>query len=133
MITVANKDGTPRRTVDFLHLNSASLRQTHHTQSPFHQAESAPHISKKTVCGTRNGYHSIPIRKDDLDLTIFITLRDRYCCRTAPQGYLAARDAYTCRHDETISEIPDKAKVVDDWTLWSSDIVKCFFLTCKFF
>jgi len=132
MITVAKKDGTPRRTVDLQHLNSASVRQTHHTQSPFHQASSVPHNTKKTVCDAWNGYHSIPIREDDRDLTTFITPWGRYRYRTAPQGYLAAGDAYTRRYDEIISEIPNKAKVVDDTILWGSNMAESFFLTCKF-
>ena len=41
-------------------------------------------------------------------------------------------DAYTSRYDELISEITDKANVVDDTFLWSSNMAQCFFLTCKF-
>ena len=87
----------------------ASMRQTHHTQSSFHQASSVPHNTKKTVCDAWNGYHSIPIKEDNRDLTTFITPWGRYRYRTAPQGYLATGDAYTRRYDE-ISEIPNKKK-----------------------
>ena len=35
-----------------------------------------------------------------------------------PQGYLASSDAYTCRYDEIIKDVPRKVKVVNDSTLW---------------
>ena len=40
MVIVAKSDGSPRRTIDLQSLNDASVRQTHHTPSPFHQAMS---------------------------------------------------------------------------------------------
>ena len=47
MVVCARKNGTPRRTVDFQALNTHAVRETHHTQSPFHQARSVPHGMKK--------------------------------------------------------------------------------------
>ena len=38
MICVPKHNGEPRRTVDLQALNRASVRQTHHTKSPFHLA-----------------------------------------------------------------------------------------------
>ena len=38
MVCVPKKDLSPRRTVNFVPLNQFSARQTHHTMSPFHQA-----------------------------------------------------------------------------------------------
>ena len=35
MVTVPKHNGEPRRTVDMQSLNKASVRQTHHTRSPF--------------------------------------------------------------------------------------------------
>ena len=48
MVVCAKKDGTPRRTVDLQALNKYGIRETHHTQSPFHQARSVPHNKKKS-------------------------------------------------------------------------------------
>ena len=59
MVTVAKENGSPRRTVDLQALNNASVRQTHHTPSPFHQAMSVPHNMKKSVLDAWNGYHSL--------------------------------------------------------------------------
>lgn len=60
-------------TIDFQPLNTHATRETHHTQSPFHQARSVPHGKKKTVFDAWNGYHSVPLHPDDRHLTTFIT------------------------------------------------------------
>ena len=73
MVVCAKKNGKPRRTVDLQALNSHATRETHHTQSPFHQARSIPANKKKTVFDCWNGYHSIPLHEDDRHLTTFIT------------------------------------------------------------
>ena len=132
MVVVAKQDGTPRRTVDLQSLNAVSARQTHHTVSPFNQAALVPHNTKKTVCDAWNGYHSVPIREEDRNLTTFITPWGRYRYCTAPQGYLAAGDAYTRRFDEIISELPHKTKCVDDTLMWADTITQSFFQTCNF-
>ena len=49
LVICPKKNGKPRRTVDFQPLNTHATRETHHTQSPFHQARSVPHGKKKTV------------------------------------------------------------------------------------
>ena len=49
MVICAKKNGKPRRTVDMQSLNTNATRETHHTQSPFHQARSVPAGMKKTV------------------------------------------------------------------------------------
>ena len=49
MVVCAKKSGKPRRTVDFQRLNAHATRETHHTQSPFHQARSIPPNKLKTV------------------------------------------------------------------------------------
>ena len=47
MVLGRKKDGSPRITVDFQHLNSQSLRETHHTEPPFHLASRVPPNTKK--------------------------------------------------------------------------------------
>ena len=56
MVICAKKNGKPRRTIDFQPLNAHAGRETHHTQSPFHQARSVPQGKKKTVFDAWNGY-----------------------------------------------------------------------------
>ena len=60
MVVCAKKNGKPRRTVDFQALNLHATRETHHTQSPFHQARSVPNNTKKTVFDCWNGYQCPP-------------------------------------------------------------------------
>lgn len=135
MVTVAKTDGSPRRTVDLQELNNASVRQTHHTPSPFHQAMSVPHNTKKTVTDAWNGYHSLEICEEDRHLTTFITPYGRYQYCSATQGFLASGDAYTRRFDEIISQsqqLQNHTKCVDDTLLWADDIETAFFQTCKF-
>ena len=86
MVVCAKKNGKPRRTVDFQALNLHATCETHHTQSPFHQACSIPSNTKKTVFDCWNGYHSVPLHADEHHLTTFITPWGRYCYKTAPQG-----------------------------------------------
>ena len=78
MVVCAKKNGKPRRTVDFQALNLHATRETHHTQSPFHQARSIPSSTKKTVFDCWNGYHSVPLHTEDRHLTTFITPWGRY-------------------------------------------------------
>ena len=110
MVVCAKKNGQPRRTVDFQALNLHATRETHHTQSPFHQARSIPSHKRKTVFDCWNGYHSVPLHPDDHHLTTFITPWGRYRYKTAPQGYIASGDGYSRRFDEIVAHVPNKTK-----------------------
>ena len=55
MVVCAKKSGKPRRTVDFQALNKHATRETHHTQSPFHQARMVPNNTKKSTFDAWNG------------------------------------------------------------------------------
>jgi len=122
MVVCAKKNGTPRRTVDFQPLNTHATRETHHTQSPYHQVRSVSPSSKKTVSDAWNGYHSVSPREEDLHLTTFITPWGRYRYRTLPQGYITSGESYSRRFDEIASDFPDKIKAIDDALLWSETI-----------
>ena len=74
MVVVAKHDGSPRRTVDFIALNSASQRQTHHQKSPFTIAPEVPSHIKKSVLDVWNAYHAVPIKEEDRDKLTFITI-----------------------------------------------------------
>ena len=127
MVVCAKKNGQPRRTVDLQALNQHATRETHHTQSPFHQDRSVPNNKKKTIFDCWNGYHSVAIHPDDHHLTTFITPWGRYRYKTAPQGYVASGDGFSRRFDKIVSEILDKTKCIDDALLWADNIEGSFF------
>ena len=87
MVVCPKKDGKPRRTVDLSGLNKVSARQTHPTESPFHQAVSVPKNTYKTVLDCWEGYHSVPLVKEDRPYTRFITPFGSYQYITSPQGF----------------------------------------------
>ena len=127
MVICAKKNGKPRRTVDFQALNKHAFRETHHTQSPFHQGRRIPNGKRKTVFDAWNGYHSVPLHEDVRHKTTFITPWGRYRYLSTPQGYIASGDGYTRRYDEIVADIGDKTKCVDDTLLWSDTIEESYF------
>ena len=92
MVVVTNKGGTPRRTVDFQHLNSQSQRETHHCQPPFQLVSQIPSNTKKTVVDAVDGYHAIKLDTESQALTTFITEWGRFMYLRMPQGLIAAGD-----------------------------------------
>ena len=84
MLIVPKSSGEPRRTVDFKALNDASVRQTHHTKSPFALASEVPRGTVKSVLDVWNAYHSVPIRTEDKDKSTFITPWGRFRYLRAP-------------------------------------------------
>ena len=127
MVICAKINGKPRRTIDFQSPNTHATRETHHTQSPFHQARLVPHGKKKTVFDAWNGYHSVPLHPDDRHYTTFITPWGRYQYCTAPQGYIASGDGYSRHYDEVVASFPQKTKCIDDTLMWSDTIQNSFF------
>ena len=132
MVIAPKKDGSPRRTVDLQALNRASVRQTHHTASPYHTAASIPSGVMETCLYAWNGYHSVQLDESSRKMTSFITPWGVYRYRTAPQGYLAFGDAYTHRYDNIVRDFGDIAKCVDDVCLWGKSNEENFFKTCQY-
>ena len=132
MITVAKKDGSPRRTVDLQNLNSATRRETHHTPSPFNVVSTIPSGTKKTVLDAWNGYHSVPLSPDACAATTFITEWGRYRYLCAPQGFHASNDGYTKRFDDITQGFPRVARIVDDSVLWDTEMTQSFWHTVRY-
>ena len=132
MVVTAKKDGRPRRTIDYQHLNDQCLRETHHQGSPFHLAMQVPSGSFKTVLDAVDGYHSVPLDAESQPITTFITEWGRYMYARMPQGFLASGDAYTSRYDQVIIEVPRKVKIVDDVLLHDANVENAFFHTFDF-
>ena len=128
MVVAAKKDGSPRRTVDLQELNKATLRETHHTPSPFNLVSTIPANTRKTVLDAWNGYHSLPLSEDTREATTFITEWGRYRYCRAPMGFHASGDAYTRRFDDITVGVPRVARIIDDSVLWDpeEDIADAF-------
>ena len=124
MVVFPKSDGSPRRTVDLQALNRTAVRQTHPTDTPFHLAAAIPRNSVKSILDCWNGYHSVPLAPEDRHLTTFITPFGRYRYKVAPQGFLAAGDAYTARLTLLTAEIVNKKQLVDD-----TCVHRCIFST----
>ena len=122
MVVTAKKDGTPRRVVDLQALNKVSLRETHHTPSPWEQVSSIPKNMKKTVLDAWNGYHSVRLDPKSCHKTTFLTVFGRYMYLRAVQGFKASGDAYTKRFDDITVGFPDVTRIVDDSCLYKPTI-----------
>ena len=114
MVVVPKKDGTPRRTIDLQNLNKATLRETHHTPTPFHTVSVIPKGKVKTILDAWNGYHSVPLSAAARDATTFISEWGRYRYLRAPQGFHASNDGYTKRFDDITAGFPRVVRIIDD-------------------
>ena len=72
MVTVPKHNGEHRRTVDMQSLNRASVRQTHHTKSPFMLTSAVLSDTIKSVLDFWSSFHSVPLVEEDRDKTRFI-------------------------------------------------------------
>ena len=127
MVVTTKSDGSPRRTIDYQHLNSQCFRQTHFTHSPFNLASQVPPNTKKTVLDAVDGFHSVKVSEDSQHLLMFITEWGRYIPLRMPQGYFASGDAYTQRTDNITKDVKRKLKIIDDTLLYDETIEESFF------
>ena len=132
MLVIPKKDGTPRRVVDLQALNKVSVRETHHTPSPWQQVSRIPKNMKKSILDAWNGYHSVPLAPESRHKTTFITEWGRYWYLRAVQGYKASGDAYTKRFDDITVGFPDVTRIVDDSCLWKPTIAESFWHICRY-
>ena len=100
--------------LDFQPLNRYCDRETHHTLRPFDVVSNIPSHIYKTVLETYNEYHQVPLDKESVKLTTFITEFDRYQYLRAPQRHTSSGDAYTRRYDDIIADVPRKHKITDE-------------------
>ena len=129
---IKKKSGKIRRTVDYSAINRSTLRETHHTPSPFNLASSIPPNSKKTCLDAWNGYHSLPLSDDAKNALTFITESGRYRPITTPQGFHGSGDGYTKRADDITVDFPRHKKCVDDTLLYDDSIATAFWHTVDY-
>ena len=78
-----------------------------------------------------NAYHSVPIREEDRDKTVFIIEEGTYRYLRAPQGHLASRDGFTHRESIIARHIKNKVTLVDDSLLWDNTAEENFVSVCN--
>ena len=100
--------------------------------TPFHLAAAIPSGSIKSVVDCWKGYHSVPLAPEDRPYTTFITPFGKYRYKVAPQGFLAAGDAYTARMSAITAEITNKKQLVDDTCVYNNNLADNFMDTCRF-
>ena len=132
MVVTRKHDGSPRRTVDLSPLNKYCRRETHASQSPFQLARRIPPDTYKSVTDAWNGYHSVPLRKEDRHYTTFITPFGRFRYKRAPQGFLSSGDAYNRRFEAIISDFERKERCVDDTIHYDVNLEEHWWRTLKF-
>ena len=114
MVICAKQNGTPRRTIDFQPLNLHATRETHHTQSPFHQARSVPRERKRLSSMHGMGttvYHSTLMT----DTTLHSSLLGAATDITQPHKATSPRTMDT-PEDKTRSRPPSPTKP-SVWTI----------------
>ena len=111
-----------RLTVDFTRLNRFVKRPTHPVRSPQDAvAAISPGAAFFTKLDAKAGYHQVPIRPGDKDLTCFITPWGRFRYTRAPMGIVSSGDVYNQRGDAALGDIPRTCKVVDDVLAYDAD------------
>ncbi|XP_043228627.1 uncharacterized protein LOC122384887 [Amphibalanus amphitrite] len=124
-VAKGSSDGTVsgcRLTVDFTKLNRFVKRPTYPVRSPQDAfAFVSPGAAYFTKLDSKAGYHQVPIRPEDRDLTCFITPWGRYRYLRAPMGIVSSGDVYNQRGDAALGDIPRTCKVVDDVLAYDAD------------
>ena len=73
MVVSRKHDWSPRCTVDASRTYKHCRCDPYATESPFHVVCRVPDGTWNSVVDARNGYHSIPLRESNKNLTTFIT------------------------------------------------------------
>ena len=111
-----------RLTVDFTKLNKYVKRPIHPVRGTHDAVASIERGARFfTKMDSKSGYHQVPIRKEDQDLTTFLTPWGRFRYRRAVMGLTCSGDIYNQRGDQALGDIPRTCKVVDDVIVWDSD------------
>jgi hypothetical protein len=99
--------------------NKAIPRPRHPTKTLFEAATAIPAWTYKTVVNSKDGYHSIPLAKEDRKHTTFINPwgRCEYCMVLNGRGLISAGDAYCLLYDSIIKKFLDIKWAVDDTCL----------------
>ena len=132
MVVTRKDNGDPRRTVDLSPLNKHCIREVHAMKPPFELAKGIPPNTWRTVTDAWNGFHSIPLHKDDRHLTTFLShWGPRYRYLMAPQGYASSGDGYNRRLDDILSDFERQKRCVDDNIHYDDDLEQHWWRTIE--
>lgn len=132
MVTVKKKDGNPRITVDYTHLNKQCLRETYPNPRPFDIASTIPLYTYKTTADAYRGYHQILLDKASRKMTTFITEMGMMRNLRSPEGLISSGDAYSARFSKVLIDIPRLKRLVDDTIMYDDNIEEAFHHTYNF-
>ena len=132
LLATAKENGDPRLVVDLQALNAVSVRETHHTPSPWNLVSAIPKGVRKTILDAKDGYHAIPLAPESRPLTTFICEWGRLWFQRAPQGWTGSGDAYTKRVDEITADVDDHVRCIDDACLWKITVEDSFWHAVKY-
>ena len=132
MVVTRKENGDPKRTVDLSPLNKHCIREVHAMKPPFELAKGIPPNTWRTVTDAWNGFHSIPLHKDDRHLTTFLShWGPRYRYLMAPQGYASSGDGYNRRLDDILSDFERHKRCVDDNIHYDDDLEQHWWRTIE--
>ena len=127
------KDGSPRKIIDYKNLYNTIPWQTNITKSPFMCASACPPKKKKTILDAKDGYHSVVLEKgESREVSEFLSKFSRYRCIGSGQGLICSGDAYTHRFNNITSKFQNVVRCVDDSLLWEDDLRTSFDLICRY-
>ena len=132
MVMTRKDDGSPRRTVDISPMNKFCERELHTSRSPFVLARSVPENSLKTVFDAWNGFHSVPIRKEDRHLTTFTTPWGLFRYTRSSQGFLSNGDGYNRRFDDLTANMQRFERCVDDTLIHDPTMIENWWRSMEF-
>ena len=125
-IVVTNKKNSDniRLCVDFRQLNRSVARELYPTKSVLEVWHSIERNEAKVFSefDAVKGYHEIPLDEESKDLTTFITPFGRYRYERAPFGICSISKHFERRMDESLENLPNIIKVVDNNCIYSKDI-----------
>ena len=95
LVIQEKKNGKARRTVDLSYLSKHGLDESHYKRSALMIAKDIPGNVYKSTLDCVNGYHGVPLAKEDRHNPTFAMEWGRFHYTQAPQGYLSSGDSYS--------------------------------------
>ena len=120
---LAKQSGGVRLVADYKELNKYLVRPVHPFPSAFECIKGiSPESNIFATMDACSGYHHIPLDEPSSLLTTFIIPQGCFRFLCAPMGLSSSGDEWCHRSDETIENIENVRKLVDDYFVEAKDI-----------